>query len=123
MGCAPVNLPLEEIAKQVALMAGFLGAIVALLKGYQSARKEEREAKPPEVAVVGGASFNPGTVEQVLAKITDLASDVRAIANIMVTREKREVEEERESAIRADERERIEREMKDAQRGRRRPPA
>ncbi len=92
---------LDEIGKQIGLAAAALALIAALLKSYFSAKKQTVEEKPTEVAVVGSA-FNPGDMKEAVAMLTSIKTDVHAVANMMLEREKREAEEDRIRKLRAE---------------------
>ncbi len=113
---------LDEIGKQIGLAAAALGLVGVLLKSYFSAKKLTVEEKPTEVAVVGSA-FNPGDMKDAVAALAAIKSDVHAIANMLMEREKRVAEEERVRELRAEwERERAEQENAERDRPRRRRP-
>lgn len=120
-----MNAALEEIAKQLGLIGGFLGALVLLWKGYRNERKAVAEEKPSKIAVVGGAGLTPEVITEGMdglkrvadeaAKCRDLlariAEHTETTMNMVIERDRREEEDDRDELkrLRREERERLRR--------------
>jgi sugar (pentulose or hexulose) kinase len=118
----------KEFVEQFGALVGAIGVIATAAGLYIRGRKEAKDEKPKEIAVIGAAALNADVVKDLMAEAKSLRiaaescdarlkaieESARAIGNMMVARQAREQkEEERRELFDQWERERREKEDRD----------